>query len=215
MARRVRTVQEAIDQSDEEERHNQRVIRNERLVNSFQASLDTSSGSSVNLRVIPVNERVPSEEEEESTEDWRIDQRALFYRDTAAILNIDVPSSIQATEAYNASSLGSPSIASSGEERRVVIEIRVEAPGSVAPKGVTVRVVHSDLQRVRVYCEEDSCNQVTEQDATEETEEVVRICAKREEAWKFEIEILNTDPLRRQEEEAQQEGSNKRQRLDR
>jgi len=55
---------------------------------------------------------------------------------------------------------------------------------------------------------------VTEQDATEETEEVVRICAKREEAWKFEIEILNTDPLRKQEA-AKQEGSNKRQRLDR
>jgi len=119
---------------------------------------------------------------------------------------------VQGTEA---SSLGSPSVAEqSGEEQRVVIEIRVEAPGSVAPKGVTVRVVHSDLQRVRVYCEEDSCDQVTEQDATEETEEVVRICAKREEAWKFEIEILNTDPLRRQEGEAQ-EGSSKRQRLDR
>jgi len=210
MARRVLRdpIQEAIDRSDEEEQHNERVI------NNFQASLDTSSGSSVDLRVIPVNKRV---EEEKSTDSWRIDHRALFYRDTAAILNIDVPSSIQATEAY-ASSLKSPSIAeqSGGEERRVVIEIRVEAPGSVAPKGVTVRVVHSDLQRVRVYCEEDSCNQVTEQDATEETEEVVRICAKREEAWKFEIEILNTDPLRRQEAEAaNQEGSNKRQRLNR
>jgi len=192
---------------EEAEQHNIRVI------NNFQASLDTSSGSSVDLRVIPVNERVASEEEK-STDSWRIDQRALFYRDTAAILNIDVPSSIQATEAY-ASSLGSPSIVEqSGEERRVVIEIRVEAPGSVAPKGVTVRVVHSDLQRVRVYCEEDSCDQVTEQDTTEE--EVVRICAKREEAWKFEIEILNTDPARKQEAgEAQQEGSNKRQRLDR
>jgi len=190
------------------------VRHNERVINNFQASLNTSSGSSVNLRVIPVNERVPSEEEK-STDSWRIDQRALFYRDTAAILNIDVPSSIQATEAY-ASSLGSPSITeqSGGEERRVVIEIRVEAPGSVAPKGVTVRVVHSDLQRVRVYCEEDSCDQVTEQD--EATEEVVRICAKREEAWKFEIEILNTDPARKQEaEEAQQEGGNKRKRLNR
>jgi len=193
---------------EEAERHNIRVI------NNFQASLDTSSGSSVDLRVIPVNERVASEEEK-STDSWRIDHRARFYRDTAAILNIDIPSSIQGTEAY-ASSLGSPSIASSGEEQRVVIEIRVEAPGSVAPKGVTVRVVHSDLQRVRVYCEEDSCDQVTEQDATEATEEVVRICAKREETWKFEIEILNTDPARRQEaEEAQQEGRNKRQRLDR
>jgi len=191
---------------EEAERHN------ERVVNNFQASLDTSSGSSVDLRVIPVNERVPSEEEK-STDSWRIDYRARFYRDTAALLNIDVPSSLQGTEAY-ASSLGSPSTGSSGE--RVVIEIRVEAPGSVAPKGVTVRVVHSDLQRVRVYCEEDSCDQVTEQDATEEREEVVRICAKREEAWKFEIEILNTDPARKQEaEEAQQEGSNKRQRLDR
>jgi len=191
---------------DEEEQHNIRVI------NNFQASLDTSSGSSVDLRVIPMNERVASIEE--STDSWRIDHRARFYRDTAAILNIDIPSSIQGTEA-SASSLGSPSIASSGEEQRVVIEIRVEAPGSVAPKGVTVHVVHSDLQQVRVYSEEDSCDQVTEQDATEETEEVVRICAKREEAWKFEIKILNTDPAKRQAEADQQEERNKRQRLDR
>jgi len=150
-------------------------------------------------------------EEEESTESWRIDYRARFYRDTAALLNINIPSSVQGTEA---SSLGSPSIASSGEEQRVVIEIRVEAPGSVAPKGVTVQVVHSDLQRARVYSEEDSCNQITEQNATEE--EVVRICANREQAWKFEIKILNMDPARRQEEEeGQQEGGNKRQRLNR
>jgi len=84
---------------EEAEQHNIRVI------NNFQASLDTSSGSSVNLRVIPVNERVASVEE--STDSWRIDHRARFYRDTAAILNIDIPSSRQGTEAY-ASSLGSP-----------------------------------------------------------------------------------------------------------
>jgi len=190
---------------DEAEQHNIRVI------NNFQASLDTSSGSPVDLRVIPVNKRVASEEEK-LTESWRIDHRARFYRDTAALLNIDIPSSVQGTEA---SSLGSPSIAEqSGEEQRVVIEIRVEAPGSVAPKGVTVRVVHSDLQQVRVYSEEDSCDQITEQ-ATEEEEEVVRICAKRAEAWKFEIEILNTDPAKRQAEAGQQEERNKRQRLDR
>jgi len=203
MARRVRTIQEAIDQSDEEEeRHNQRVIRNERLVNSFQASLDTSSGSSVNLRVIPVNERVPSVEE--STD--RIDHRARFYRDSAAVLNINIPSSIQETEAPSASSLGSPSAASSRSsaylDNRITIEIRVEAPNST-PKGVTVRVAQPDTHRVRIYSDEESCNQTLEADTTEE--EVVRICAKRELAWKFEIEILQ--PC--------EEGSNKRQRLSR
>jgi len=81
---------------EEAEQHNIRVI------NNFQASLDTSSGSSVDLRVIPVNERVASEEEK-STDSWRIDHRVRFYRDAAAILNIDIPSSIQGTEAYASS----------------------------------------------------------------------------------------------------------------
>jgi len=208
MARRVQDQdQEATDQSEGEVRHNERVIRNERLVNSFQASLDTSSGSSVNLRVIPVNERVPSVEE--STDSWRIDHRARFYRDSAAILNINIPSSIQETEAPSASSLGSPSAAGSSRssqylDNRITIEIRVEAPNAT-PKGVTVRVAQPDTHRVRIYSDEESCNQTLEADTTEE--EVVRICAKRELAWKFEIEILQ--PCE------QEEGSNKRQRLDR
>jgi len=201
MARRVFQpfdINKAIDRSDEEERHNNRVI------NNFQASLDTSSGSSVDLRVIPANERVASEEE--SNDSWRIDYRARFYRDSAALLNINIPSSVQETEA---SSLESPSVGSSERNHRVVIEIRVEAPDSIAPKGVTVRVVQSDLQRVRIYSEEDSCNQTIEQNATEE--EVVRICAKREQAWKFEIEILNTQHPEAREQEGE---GKKRKRLD-
>jgi len=146
------------------------------------------------------------ESEVETTDSWRIDHRARFYRDSAALLNINIPSSVQETEASSASSLGSPSVASS---QRVVIEIRVEAPNAT-PIGLTVRVAQSDLHRVRIYSEEDSCNQTTEANTTEE--EVVRICAKRELAWKFEIEILNTPQPGDQEEG---EGGNKRQRLNR
>jgi len=175
------------------------------VINNFQASLDTSSGSSVDLRVIPASERVASVEE--STDSWRIDHRARFYRDSAAILNINIPSSIQETEAPSASSLGSPSAARSSQylDNRITIEIRVEAP-SATPKGVTVRVAQPDTHRVRIYSDEESCNQTLEADTTEE--EVVRICAKRELAWKFEIEIL-------QPCEQEEEGRNKRQRLDR
>jgi len=191
-------MQEAIDRSDEETEHNIRVI------NNFQASLDTSSGSSVDIRVIPANKRVASEEE--STDSWRIDRRARFCGDSAALLNINIPSSMQETEASSASALGSPSIAS--QDQRVVIEIRVEAPDSIAPEGLTARVVQSDCHRVRTCSEEESCDQTTEQDATEE--EVARVCATRELAWKFEIEILNA-PQPREEEE----GGTKRQTLNR
>jgi len=84
-------------------------------------------------------------------------------------------------------------------ERRCIIEIGVEAPlSSPGRKGVTVRVLQSDLHRVRVYT---PLNLEQAHEAVNPNEDTIRVwdpscCIP----WKFEIEITpreEANPLKR------------------
>ena len=84
-------------------------------------------------------------------------------------------------------------------ERRCIIEIGVEAPlSSPGRKGVTVRVLQSDLHRVRIYT---PLNLEQAHEAVNPNEDTIRVwdpsCCL---PWKFEIEITpreEPNPLKR------------------
>jgi len=109
------------------------------------------------------------------------------------------------TETEASSSDSEPSCSSNERERRCVIEIRVETPLLRArshnqAKGVTVRLLQSNLHRVRTYTPEDI---EQKQDSLNPNEDSVRVwsplnCIP----WKFEIEIQEREteainPLKR------------------
>jgi len=127
---------------------------------NVQAEDSSSEGSSVDIRVIPSNERV--------------------------------------TEASSSDS--EPSCSSSGRQRRCIIEVRVETQLSYnynQTKGVTVRLLQSNLHRVRIYTPEDI---EQEKGTLNPNEDSIRVWSPENcIPWKFEIEIQehDTNPLKR------------------
>jgi len=106
------------------------------------------------------------------------------------------------TESPLSDSHSEPSCSSNERERTCIIKIRVETPLPRArshnqAKGVTVRLLHSNLHRVRMYTPEDV---EQKQEPLNPNEDSVRVwsllnCMP----WKFEIEIQEreTNPLKR------------------
>jgi len=120
-------------------------------VNSNIREEDSSSGSSVDIRVIPGN--------------------AL-------------------TEASSSDS--EPSCSTNERERRYVIKILVETPQSRShnqAKGVTVRLLQSNLHRVRIYAPDDI------EQAKDTYEDSIRVWSPENVIpWKFEIEVQEREP---------------------
>ena len=103
----------------------------------------------------------------------------------------------QLTEASSSDSQPEPSI---GErERRCIIEVGVEAPlSSPRRKGVTIRVLQSNLHRVRIYTPLDL---EQAQEGVNPNEDTIRVWSPENcIPWKFEIEITEREavnPLKR------------------
>jgi len=94
-----------------------------------------------------------------------------------------------------------PSCSSSERQRRCVIEIRVEAPlSSPRSKGVTIRVLQSNLHRVRIYTPEDIKQA---QEGVNPNEDTVRVWSPENcLPWRFNLEITEREreeynPLKR------------------
>jgi len=105
----------------------------------------------------------------------------------------------QLTEASSSDSQSEPS---TGErERCCIIEVRVEAPlSSPRSKGVTIRVLQSNLHRVRIYTPLDI---EQAQEGVNPNEDTIRVWSPENcIPWKFEIEITEREreeanPLKR------------------
>jgi len=95
-----------------------------------------------------------------------------------------IPSNERVTEASSSDSESSCS--NSEKERRCIIEIQVEARLSRG-KGVTIRLLQSNLHRVRIYTPEDIKQAL---DALNPNKDSLRVWSPENYIpWKFEIEI--------------------------
>jgi len=134
-----------------------------------------------------------------SNNETNVNDRSNSDNSSESSIFVQVIPGNQLTEASLSDSQSEPS---TGErERRCIIEIGVEAPlSSPGRKGVTVRVLQSNLHRVRIYTPL-ALEQAHE--AVNPNEDAIRVwdpsgCLP----WKFEIEITEreheeTNPLKR------------------